>query len=61
MKTASFLLAVLASVASAKTVNYDLTIAEEQVSITGKSVIGMTINGGIPGPPSASPKVTPPL
>jgi len=34
----------------AKTVEYSLTIAEEQVNITGKPVKGMTINGGIPGP-----------
>ena len=31
-------------------VEYDLTIAQEQVNITGKSVRGLTINGGIPGP-----------
>lgn len=34
----------------AATVEYDLTIARQKVSITGKPVWGMTINGGIPGP-----------
>ncbi len=36
--------------ASAKEVVYNLTIAEQEVNITGKPVMGMTINGGIPGP-----------
>jgi hypothetical protein len=31
-------------------VEYDLTIAQEEVNITGKPTWGMTINGGIPGP-----------
>lgn len=31
-------------------VDYDLTIAQQQVSITGSSVPAMTINGSIPGP-----------
>ena len=31
-------------------VEYDLTIAEEVVNITGKKVLGMTVNGSIPGP-----------
>lgn len=31
-------------------VEYDLTIAQEEVNITGKTTWGMTINGGIPGP-----------
>ena len=31
-------------------VEYDLTIAQEQVNITGKPTWGLTINGGIPGP-----------
>lgn len=31
-------------------VEYHLSIAEEKVNITGKSVKAMTINGGIPGP-----------
>jgi FtsP/CotA-like multicopper oxidase with cupredoxin domain len=43
-----FLLTVVSL--QAKTVEYQLTIAEEQVNITGKPVKGMTINGGIPGP-----------
>jgi len=35
--------------ATAKTVEYNLTIAEQEVNITGKPVMGMTINGSIPG------------
>lgn len=34
----------------AATVEYDLTIAREEVNITGKPARAMTINGGIPGP-----------
>lgn len=34
----------------AKTVSYDLTIAEQQVNISGRPTRAMTINGGIPGP-----------
>ncbi len=34
----------------AAVVEYDLTIAEEEINITGKPAWGMTINGGIPGP-----------
>jgi CopA family copper-resistance protein len=33
-----------------KVKEYTLTIKKEQVNITGKSVMGMTINGSIPGP-----------
>jgi FtsP/CotA-like multicopper oxidase with cupredoxin domain len=36
--------------AQAATVEYDLTIAQQEINITGKSARGMTINGGIPGP-----------
>lgn len=36
--------------AQAATVEYDLTIARQEVNITGKPALGMTINGGIPGP-----------
>ncbi|MDB6070665.1 MAG: hypothetical protein JWL81_1836 [Verrucomicrobiales bacterium] len=36
--------------ASAKVVEYDLTIAESTVSPAGKPVTGLTINGTIPGP-----------
>lgn len=43
-----FLLSV--DVAEAATVEYDLTIAQEKVTVTGTSARGMTINGGIPGP-----------
>lgn len=40
----------LARPALAATVDYDLTIARQQVDITGRTVAAMTINGGIPGP-----------
>lgn len=43
-------LLLFATLASAKTIEYRLTIAEEKVNIAGKTVMGMTINGGIPGP-----------
>ncbi|MCL7487079.1 MAG: multicopper oxidase domain-containing protein [Desulfobulbaceae bacterium] len=36
--------------AEAKIVEYDLTIASQEVNITGKPSRGMTINGNIPGP-----------
>jgi len=36
--------------ARGKIVEYDLTIARQEVNITGRNVWGMTINGGIPGP-----------
>ena len=36
--------------AYASTVEYELTIARQEVNITGKPAQGMTINGGIPGP-----------
>jgi FtsP/CotA-like multicopper oxidase with cupredoxin domain len=50
MKNLIFALAMLTVLASAKTVEYNLTIAEKKVNITGSAVTGMTINGGIPGP-----------
>lgn len=34
----------------AKTVEYELTIARQQLNYTGKAAMAMTINGGIPGP-----------
>lgn len=34
----------------AETVEYRLTIAREEVNITGKTARAMTVNGGIPGP-----------
>lgn len=34
----------------AETDNYDLTIAQEKITIAGATADGMTINGGIPGP-----------
>jgi FtsP/CotA-like multicopper oxidase with cupredoxin domain len=36
--------------AQAGTVEYELSIAQQEVNITGKSTRGMTINGTIPGP-----------
>jgi FtsP/CotA-like multicopper oxidase with cupredoxin domain len=36
--------------AQAATVEYELTIAQQEVNITGKTARGMTINGAIPGP-----------
>ena len=36
--------------ASAKTVEYNLTIGSQEMNITGEPVMAMTINGGIPGP-----------
>ena len=45
------LLAFLGSqAAGAKTVEYHLTIAQEEVNLSGQPSLGMTINGGIPGP-----------
>ena len=38
------------SPALSATVEYDLTIAQQEVNITGKPAQGMVINGGIPGP-----------
>jgi len=46
----SLIALITASVCGAKEVVYNLTIAEQEVNITGKPVMGMTINGGIPGP-----------
>jgi len=51
-----FILAIILIVNSlpllslAKNVEYELTISEQVVNYTGKSVPAMTINGGIPGP-----------
>lgn len=36
--------------AEASTVEYKLTIAQQEVNITGRPAQGMTVNGGIPGP-----------
>ncbi len=36
--------------ATAKTVEYDLTISRQEINITGADAQGMTINGEIPGP-----------
>lgn len=35
---------------SGQVVEYDLTIAQEEINITGEPAKAMTINGGIPGP-----------
>jgi CopA family copper-resistance protein len=43
-------LAMISGVVHAKEVKVELTIARQQINITGKSVKGMTVNGGIPGP-----------
>lgn len=39
-----------AAPAAAATVEYDLVVAEREVSVTGRPVRALTINGGIPGP-----------
>ncbi len=44
------LLLVITSAVQAKTVEYDLEIAWQEITIHGKTAEGMTINGGIPGP-----------
>ena len=44
------LLVIYANLVWAKTVNYELTIAQERITINGATAEGMTINGGIPGP-----------
>jgi len=41
---------IFLTAAGAATVEYQLTIARQQVNITGKPAEAMTINGGIPGP-----------
>jgi len=46
----SLIILLTTTVFGAKEVVYNLTIAEQEVNITGKPVMGMTINGGIPGP-----------
>jgi FtsP/CotA-like multicopper oxidase with cupredoxin domain len=45
-----FLVSVLSNKGWAETVNYELTIAQEKVTIEGISADGMTINSSIPGP-----------
>ncbi len=50
MKLFLLVLALLTNFARAKEVVYHLSIAKQQVNITGKAVNAMTINGGIPGP-----------
>jgi FtsP/CotA-like multicopper oxidase with cupredoxin domain len=41
---------VPSSFLQAATIEYDLTISQEEVNFSGKTVRGMTINGAIPGP-----------
>ncbi len=43
-------LAAVPHTLTAKEVKVDLTIARQQINITGKNVTAMTVNGGIPGP-----------
>ena len=50
MKAIIFTLFIVTAFVSAKAVEYNLNIAQEKVNITGRSVTGITINGGIPGP-----------
>ena len=45
-----FCLLFLPCLSGAETVEYDLTIALQEINIIGKPTSGMTINGGIPGP-----------
>ena len=45
-----FLMSVMPSRVRAETVNYELTIAQEKITIAGATAKGMTINGSIPGP-----------
>jgi FtsP/CotA-like multicopper oxidase with cupredoxin domain len=45
-----FTLILLCTAATARMVEYDLTIAEQSVAPAGKAVTGLTINGSIPGP-----------
>ena len=42
--------AATAAPAAAATVTYDLVVAEREVSVTGRPVRALTLNGGIPGP-----------
>lgn len=44
------LLLLVPSAGLAATVEYDLTVAENEVNISGQPTPAMTINGGIPGP-----------
>ncbi|MEO5915395.1 MAG: multicopper oxidase domain-containing protein [Luteolibacter sp.] len=50
MKSFLLVLALLPNFLHAREVVYHLSIAKQQVNITGKAVNAMTINGGIPGP-----------
>lgn len=45
-----FLLLIISAPLLAATIEYDLTIAEQSINITGRPVVAMTINGAIPGP-----------
>lgn len=45
-----FFFLFLSATTSAEVREYNLTISQQQINITGKPVPAMTINGGIPGP-----------
>ncbi len=45
-----FLLLIAPAPLRAATIEYDLTIAEQSINLTGQPVAAMTINGAIPGP-----------
>lgn len=45
-----FIMSVMPDWLWAETVNYDLTVSQETITIAGATAEGMTINGGIPGP-----------
>ncbi len=47
---ALFILLATVAASFGRTVEYDLTVAEETVAPAGKPVAGLTVNGGIPGP-----------
>ena len=57
MRIRAFIFVVIAlmgslpgSFVSAATVEHELTIAQQEVNYTGKTIKAMTVNGGIPGP-----------
>jgi len=45
-----FVMAVAATADTAETVEYSLTIAEQEVNYSGRPARAVTINGGVPGP-----------
>lgn len=50
MITALFVLIRLPGIAQSDTTTYNLTVKKEKVNKAGKEVMGMTVNGTIPGP-----------